>query len=238
MPTEPGFTGFPREALTFLAELAANNDKAWFTAHKPDYERHVLTPFRLLLAEVITGLAARDIPITGDPAKSIFRIHRDVRFSADKTPYKTHAGAALTRDGVKGGLGVLYIHIAPEGCFLASGFYHPDKDQLSALREAIYTEPDRFLTLRADLAEAGLTLDPEDSLTRQPRGFEDATGPAILAALRLKSFVVREPVTTSRIGESGFVNDILTFAEAAQGLLRFGWAALSVLDPTDLKRQK
>jgi uncharacterized protein (TIGR02453 family) len=236
MPTESRFTGFPPQALTFLQDLAANNDKAWFTAHKADYERHVLAPFRLLLAEVISGLAARDIPITGDPAKSIFRIHRDVRFSANKTPYKTHAGAALTRDGSKSGMGVIYIHIEPSGCFLASGFYHPEKEQLAALREAIYTESDRLLALRADLAEAGLTLDPEDSLTRQPRGFEEATDPAILAALRLKSFVVREQVTTARIGEPAWVNDILTFAEAALGLLRFGWAALSVLDPMDLKR--
>ncbi len=238
MPADHRFQGFPPETLDTLRALAANNDKAWFTAHKPDYERFVIAPFRLLLAEVISGLAASDIPITGDPAKSIFRVHRDVRFSADKTPYKTHAGAALTRDGVKGGLGVLYIHIDPAGCFLASGFYHPDKDQLAALREAIYTEPDRFLVLRGDLAQAGLTLDTEDSLTRQPRGFEEATDPAILAALRLKSFVVRQPIATPRIAEAALVNDILAFAEAATGLLRFGWAALSVLDPTDIKRQK
>lgn len=238
MPDDPAFTGFPHGALAFLRDLAANNDKAWFAAHKPEYERDVLTPFRLLLAEVISGLSARGIGITGDPVKSIFRIHRDVRFSADKRPYKTHAGAALTRDGTKSGMGVLYLHIAPEGCFVAAGFYHPDKDQLAALREAIYTEPQRFLELRGQLAEAGLSFDTEDSLTRQPRGFEEASDPAILAALRLKSFVVRTPVAAERIAAPALVQDVLAFAEAAQGLWQFGWAALSVLDPTDLKRQR
>ena len=234
MASDMRFAGFPPETMTFLSGLAANNDKAWFTAHKADYERHVLAPFRLLLAEVISGLAARGIPITGDPVKSIFRIYRDVRFSADKTPYKTHAGAALTRDGIKSGVGVIYIHIDPTGCFVASGFYHPDKDQLGALREAIYTEPQRFLDLQAEMAAAGLSFDTEDSLSRQPRGFEEASDPAILAALRLKSFVVRKAVAPG----AGMVGEVLGFAEAAHGLLRFGWAALRVLDPTDLKRQK
>ena len=133
------FKGFRPEANAFLTELAANNNREWFLAHKAVYEEAVVAPFRLLLADVISALAARDLPITGDPQKAIFRVHRDVRFSKDKTPYKTHAGAALSRPG--GGVhgGVIYIHVEPTGSFLAAGFWNPEREALGALREAIYT---------------------------------------------------------------------------------------------------
>jgi len=232
------FTGFTPECLQFLRDLAANNERAWFLANKPVYERAVLAPLRLLLAEVIAALAAREIPLTGDPAKAIFRIHRDVRFSHDKLPYKTHAGAVLTRDGSKSMLGLLYLHIAPEGCFLASGFYHPEREQLAALREAIYTEPQRFAAMQAELAGAKLALGTEESLTRLPRGFEEATDPAVIAALKLKSLVVRRDLATAALAGRKLIDQIIAFAEAAQPLLQFGWSALSVLDPTDLKRQR
>ena len=233
-----GFAGFPPQCLQFLRDLAANNERAWFLAHKPIYESAVLGPFRLLLADVISALAAREIPLTGTPEKAIFRIHRDVRFSHDKLPYKTHAGAVLTRDGSKSMLGLLYIHVAPEACFLAAGFYHPEREPLGALRESIYTEPRRFAAMQADLAEAGLALDTEDSLTRTPRGFEEATDPEVIAALRLKSFVARRQLPLTALEGAGMLADIIDFAEATQPLLRFGWNALSVLDPTDLKRRK
>jgi uncharacterized protein (TIGR02453 family) len=233
-----GFAGFTPACLAFLRDLAANNERAWFMANKPVYEREVVAPLRLLLADLIAALAARDIPLTGAPDKSIFRIHRDVRFSHDKQPYKTHAGAVLTRDGSKTMLGLLYLHIAPDGCFVAAGFYHPEREPLAALREAIYTEQDRFAAMRAELARAGLSLSLDESLTRLPRGFEDATDPHICEALRLKSFVVRRDVATADLAGPALVGKILAFAEAAEPLLRFGWHALSVLDPTDLKRQK
>lgn len=230
------FEGFAPGCLDFLRDLAANNERAWFLANKPVYEREVLAPLRLLLAEVISGLAAREIPLTGSPEKSVFRIHRDVRFSHDKLPYKTHAGAVLTRDGSKTMLGLLYIHLAPEGCFTAAGFYHPEREQLGALREAIYTDPARFAGVTSDLVRHGLQLGAEERLTRLPRGYEEATDPAMIAALKLKSFVARRPLTN--IDGPAMVTDILDFAAAAEPLLRFGWNALSVLDPTDLKRQR
>ena len=145
------FTGFPPATFTFLRGLAANNNREWFAANKSAYERAVLAPFHLLLADVVSELAKRGIPLSGDPKKAIFRVYRDVRFSKEKLPYKTHAGAILTRDGIKGASGVLYVHIDPEGCFLAAGFHNPDREQLAAIREAIYIAPDRFQAIRAGL---------------------------------------------------------------------------------------
>ncbi len=232
------FKGFRPEANAFLTELAANNNREWFLAHKAVYEEAVVAPFRLLLADVISALAARDLPITGDPQKAIFRVHRDVRFSKDKTPYKTHAGAALSRPG--GGVhgGVIYIHVEPTGSFLAAGFWNPEREALGALREAIYTQPQRFADIEAGLAKAKLKIDATESLTRLPRGFEEAEGEALQAALRLKSFTLSRPITPARLSSAKLVGDIVTFTEQALPLLQFGWNALSVLDPTDLKRQK
>lgn len=232
------FTGFGPEALGFLSELAANNARPWFLANRKRYDKDVVTPLKALIEALLPALAAQDVPLTGDPAKSIFRIHRDVRFSADKQPYKTHAGAVLSRGGDKSASGVLYIHIAPEGSFLAAGFYHPEREQLGALREAIYTEPERFAGVRADLAAAGLALSAEDTLSRMPRGFEDAADTPHASALKLKSFVTTRALEPSALASPALVDDIAGFAAQALPLLRFGWSALTVLDPTALTRQK
>ena len=226
------FAGFGPKATEFFRELANNNERAWFLEHKAVYEREVVSPLQLLLAALISAFAERGLPLTGDPKKSIFRIHRDVRFSNDKLPYKTHAGAALTRSGLKGSLGVLYLHVAAAECFVAAGFWNPEREALDALREAIFAQPARFLAVQAGLVDAGLPLDMSDSLTRMPRGFEDAADQPVAPALKLKSFVVRR---TIEIGSPGLVGEIVKFAEDARPLLDFGHAALTVLDPTRLK---
>jgi uncharacterized protein (TIGR02453 family) len=232
-----GFAGFSPASFAFLRGLAANNNRTWFEANKPTYERTVLAPFRLLLADTISALAAKGIPLGGDPKKAIFRVHRDVRFSKDKLPYKTHAGAILTHNGVKGGfMGMLYFHLDPDGCFLAAGFHAPDKDQLGALREAIYIAPDRFLAIQADLAAAGLAFMTDEILSRMPRGFEDAAGSPIADLLRLKRYVVRRPVSEETVCGPGLVPTAVAFAEQTQALLRFGWQALTVLDPDAARR--
>ena len=225
------FSGFPPTAFAFLRGLAANNTRAWFTANKTTYERAVLAPFHLLLADVISALAGRGIPLAGDPKKAIFRVHRDVRFSKEKLPYKTHAGAVLTRDGVKGASGLLYIHIDPAGCFLAAGFHAPDRDQLGAIREAIYIDPPRFQALREGLAAAGLTLDTSESLSRMPRDFQDAAASPIADALRLKRFILRRKLEDVTVASSALTEAAVSFAAQAEPLLRFGWQALTVLDP-------
>jgi uncharacterized protein (TIGR02453 family) len=233
------FNGFTPAAPRFFAELAANNERVWFLAHKSDHEQNVVAPFRALLKAVILGCAARDIPLGGDPAKALFRIHRDVRFSKDKAPYKTHAGAVLARDGGKSpDSGIVYIHLAPEGSFLAAGFYQPEPVKLGALREAIFTEPARFASVLADLAVHGLELSQEESLTRLPRGYEEAAGKKMAEWLKLKSFLLRRPVPEALLFSPDLVGAAVDFAEAALPLLRFGWNALSVIDPADLKRRK
>ena len=89
------FAGFSGEAIQFMADLAANNDRAWFQPRKADYERLVKEPMESLMVALAEQLEARRIPLVADPKRSPFRIYRDTRFSRDKSPYKTHIGASL-----------------------------------------------------------------------------------------------------------------------------------------------
>jgi uncharacterized protein (DUF2461 family) len=113
--TRPSFPGFAAPDLAFLTGLAAHNDREWFTAHRAVYDERLKPTLSALIDALNGAFAARDLPLAGDPKKSVFRIHRDVRFSKDKRPYKTHVSATLTRDGQKLSPGLVYVHIEPEG---------------------------------------------------------------------------------------------------------------------------
>lgn len=109
------FPGFAPADLRFLSELAAHNDRDWFTAHRAPYDNRLKPALAALIVDTTAACAARGLPLAGDPAKSQFRLHRDTRFSKDKSPYKTHVAAVLTRGGGKMSPGMAYIHIEPEG---------------------------------------------------------------------------------------------------------------------------
>ena len=117
------FQGFPAQALPFFKALAFHQTKEWFEENRETYESAVNAPLGDFVDEVAARLAKAKIPIKGDRKSSLFRIHRDVRFSNNKDPYKTNAGVALTRSGAKSDPGVLYFHLSPEECFFAAGFH-------------------------------------------------------------------------------------------------------------------
>src|SRR5215208_6207849 len=89
------FRGFQPEAVQFLADLTANNDRAWFQPRKAEYEQLLKQPLEALCTALADEFATRRIPLQADPAKSPFRIYRDVRFAKDKSPYKTNIGATF-----------------------------------------------------------------------------------------------------------------------------------------------
>jgi uncharacterized protein (TIGR02453 family) len=222
-----GGEGIPAEALDFLRGLAANNNKAWFEANRATYERAVKAPVTALVAAVSAELARRDLPLEGDPKRSTFRIHRDTRFSKDKSPYKTNVGTLWHRQGgKKPGGGVLYLHLAPEGCFAAAAFYQPEPETLDCIRERIRVHPGRFLEAQAALARAGLELSREDMLSRMPRGFEDLKESDVAEALRRRHFIVRRNLTPEQVHGPGLVAALVAMAADSLPLLRFGWAAV------------
>lgn len=221
------FQGYPQTALPFLAALSANNEKTWFETNRPTYEQSIKTPSEALVVAVSEALCARGLPLEGVPKRSGFRIHRDVRFSRDKSPYKTNVGSVWYRQGSgKDGAGILYFHLAPSGCFAAAAFYMPDPEILSAIRERIRVHPKKFLVLTESLATKKLTLDPADSLTRMPRGFEDLAASPIAPALKLKSFLVRREIPAKLSQSPNLIAAITDLAADALPLLQFGWAAV------------
>ena len=180
-----------------------------------------------LVEETAARLARAKIPIKGDRKSSLFRIHRDVRFSKNKDPYKTNAGVALTRSGSKNDPGVLYFHLSPEECFFAAGFHLPDPLELAKLRTAAARTPKAFKQMTAKLAVAGLKLSAEDALKRAPRGFENIDDPEIAAATRLKTFICLRPVAAAEIRTPALIDGFCAFAGDALPLLEWGWDALS-----------
>jgi uncharacterized protein (TIGR02453 family) len=222
-----GFTGFTPAATKFFSELAANQERTWFNDHKEVYEREVKAPMAALIDDLAAELARRAIPITGDAKRGLFRIHRDVRFSKDKAPYKTHAGAVLTRDGRKGTPGLLYIHLDPTGSFMAAGFYHADPSELTRLRDGIAYGAKEFLALEAHLKANGLEFSREESLARLPRGYDAFADSPVAWALKLRNFVVHRPIKPAALRKPALVGDIADFAATTLPLLEFGWDALS-----------
>jgi uncharacterized protein (TIGR02453 family) len=199
------FTGFGRGALDFFRRLARNNRREWFAVHRGAYEREVLLPMRALVEEMDARLARFAPEIVGDPRRSVFRIHRDVRFSKDKSPYKLNAAcwffhqdsgrAVGVGSGPDGGAAGFYVHLAPRECFVGGGLWMPPRPALQRVREALIersSELERILRRPAFRATYG-TLDEERMLTRVPRGFS----PAAPAArwLRYVSFTVTREMT-------------------------------------------
>jgi uncharacterized protein (TIGR02453 family) len=221
-----GFPGFRPAALTFFRELAANQDRAWFQANRATYEREVLAPLRALVADLGTEFSRRGVGLTADPLKAVFRIHRDVRFSRDKAPYKTHAGAVLSRDGSKGTYGMFYIHVDPTGSFAAAGFWQPDPKRLEALRIAMFEDSGKLRAALDAVFASGAELQRDDALTRLPRGFEHTAGTEAAEWVRLRHLVVQWPIPAASLAEPALVGMLAGFGEAAKHLLAFGWDAI------------
>ena len=222
----PGFDGFGPRALAFFTALEFHQTKAWFDENRALYESDVVAPMTALLDDLTAVFAKKKIPLRADGKRSIFRIHRDVRFARDKRPYKTHCGAVMTRSGAKRDAGLLYIHIDPRGSFVAAGFHQPDPGELARLRAAIAGDGKKFAALARRLREGGLEMDSGTRLVRLPRGFEAYRESPVADALRLKSFIVREDVAAEAIGRPDFSASVAGFAGRALPLLRFGWASL------------
>jgi uncharacterized protein (TIGR02453 family) len=147
------FPGFAPDAIQFLADLAEHNDRAWFQPRKPDYERLLKVPLEQLCRTLDERFRERLIPLSADPSRSPFRIYRDVRFSKDKSPYKTNVGASFgyaerEPDGTpvsgQGRRGGGYFHLSPGEIYVGGGMWHPDPGPLRSWRELVLQEPARI----------------------------------------------------------------------------------------------
>lgn len=197
------FSGFRPAARTFLRSLRRHNDRDWFERNRETYEAEVRAPLAALVEEVDVRLAAVAPEIVGDPKRSLFRIHRDVRFSSDKSPYKTHAacwfyhgdaGRGVGRETTAHGGAGFYFDIGPTTSSLGGGIWMPPRPTLARIRERIDEEPSALARLlrRPALRRYG-GLAEEAMLARMPRGY-DPTHPEA-ALLRHQSFTVGRELT-------------------------------------------
>ncbi len=172
---------FSAATLAYLRNLKRHNERPWFEAHRAEYEGDVKAPMRELIEEMDVRLAHLAPEIIGDPKRSMFRIYRDIRFSTDKSPYKTHASCwfyhrdgtrGVGREAAGGGAG-FYFQIAPGDSFTGGGMWMPPREALIKLRDAIAEDPKSFAKIATDkrvMRRFG-GLDEEAMLRRVPRGF-------------------------------------------------------------------
>lgn len=219
----PPFPGFRPEALAFLRDLAANNEREWFKARKTTYEDEVKWPLQCLVAEVGQLAAQASIPLKGDPKHGLFRIYRDTRFSKNKEPYKTHGGAVLTRSGSRKEPGVVYIHVQPDASFVAAGYYRPPTPFIRAWRQRMADDPDAFLSMLEHLEASNLPFEHIDSLKRMPRGYEAFAETAIADWLRWKSFITSRAIPDTALHDPSFAQTVAEVMETALPLLQYGW---------------
>lgn len=164
---------FTPKTLSFLRSLKRNNDREWFRARKQQYERHVRGPMIQLIDALAADFRTLAPDLVADPKLSLYRIYRDTRFSADKTPLKTHAAAHFPARGMKRGEGAgLYVHVSPEGVWAGGGMYMPSSADLAAIRAHIASTHPRLhrLATSAAFTKAVGELDGE-RLTRVPLGY-------------------------------------------------------------------
>jgi uncharacterized protein (TIGR02453 family) len=183
----PPFTGFTPEAIQFLADLAQNNDRAWFQPRKAEFERLLKDPMESMIAALADRLEARGVPMLADPKRAPFRIYRDTRFSKDKSPYKNHLGASFPwveadpaipaggdheeRTHGNGG----YFHFQPGEMYVGGGMWQMEKPRIDAFRTTVRDDPDR---VRVALEEPTFVawfggVHPHEELKRMPPGYPE-----------------------------------------------------------------
>ena len=188
---------FNEAGLRFLRGLKRNNDREWFNARKARYEHELKEPMLEVIGEVNAVIGNVAPEFVRDPAKTMMRIYRDIRFSGDKRPYKTHLAAWWARRGMeKTSGGGFYLEVSPAEVRVAAGVYMPEREQLQALRRHLLERHDEYRRLMAGKKLRAMGMEPiaPERMTRPPRGFA-ADHPAMdLVMQRNWGIVGRLPV--------------------------------------------
>ena len=224
------FGGFGPALAAFMEELQANNERSWFAGNRERYEETVREPARAFIRAMAPALAAISPHFRADDRKaggSLMRIHRDTRFSRDKTPYKTNVGIqfrhALGRDVHAPGF---YVHLEPGSAFLGAGVWRPDSGAIFMIRTRIHEEPDAWReVLGAEPFPASFRLGGE-SLKTMPRGF--TKDHPLAEDLRRKDFIAIHDLPLRDALGARFADLAAARMRSAGGFMRFLCEALDV----------
>jgi uncharacterized protein (TIGR02453 family) len=216
--------------FAFLRDLRANNDREWFAANKARYEAVVREPaldFVADFAPALERISRRFVADARPVGGSLFRIHRDVRFSRDKSPYKTHVGIHFRHERAKDSYAPgFYLHLEPGSVFAGAGIWHPDSPTLRRLREAVVAEPDRWTQATREPPFAPTYRLAGEQLKRAPAGF--AADHPLVDDLRRKSFTGVAALSEADAVAPGFVAAWEDVCARAAPFLRFVCDAVGV----------
>ncbi len=208
--------------LKFLKDLKKNNNKPWFDENRKQYES-AKADFYLAVDKLIEGIAKFDEPIGTLKAKDCaFRINRDVRFSKDKSPYKTNMGASITQGGKKINGAGYYFHCEPGQSFAAGGFYMPEAPQLAKIRQEIdynFDEWKKIVESKTFKKYFTNGIEGIETLSRPPKGY-DENNPAI-EFLKMKGFIISRPFSDAELQDKNIQKEIIKTFEAMKPLIDF-----------------
>lgn len=210
-----------RTTLEFLKQLKKNNNKEWFDAHRAQYAE-AKENVESLAASVIEGLAKRNPALKNlRPKDCLFRINRDVRFSKDKSPYKTNFGMSFSEGGKKSGKAGYYLHIEPGKSFIAGGCWKPAPDMLKRIRQEIDYQAEEFLKIvkNKSFVQHYGSLSEEDMLSRPPQGYSESN--PMIPFIKLKSFVATTSIGDTEFMESRSVDFLEKKMNVLEGLIGF-----------------
>lgn len=227
--TEPSASEarFPPDFFRFLRELAQHNDKTWFTANKQRYERGVRDPSLAFVRAVGPKLPSISRHLVADPRPvggSVMRIYRDIRFSKDKSPYRTSVGIGFHHDGAGADdehLPGFFLHLAPSDSWVYSGMWMPDAPRLARIRSAIMTRPADWKKVRSVVPEI-----EGESLKRPPPGFPPDH--PWIEDLKRKGFTCGLPIKDAAVTGPAFPDRFIDMCRQLDPLNRFLSKAIGV----------
>lgn len=214
------------QTFQFLLDLSANNHREWFADNKKRYDA-ALSEMKHLAKDWIEGSSSFEVDvIDNDPAKSIFRIYRDTRFSTDKTPYKNHFGLVIGRGGRTSNWAAYYLHISPGASFLAGGKWMPMGDELKKIRQEIDYDHQRLSDIigHPDFKSVFGDMDRELVLKKAPKDYPP-DHPAI-EWLKLKSFTVSCSFSDEEVLSADFIRQLISNTQIMMPFIQFLNAAL------------
>ncbi|MBS4043998.1 MAG: DUF2461 domain-containing protein [Chitinophagaceae bacterium] len=209
--------------LKFLKDLKKNNSREWFEKNRKPYENAKLN-FIEVTQEIIVQFGKIDPTISHlEAKKSVFRINRDVRFSKDKSPYKTNMGMFLSKSGKNATHAGYYFHLEPGDCFIGGGLYMPMADLLAKVRQEIdynWNEFSKIISSKNFITHYNeLNTSKEYTLTRPPKGYE-ADNPAI-EFLKMKSWITGKKISEAELMDKKLIKNTVASFEALQPLIQF-----------------
>ncbi|MBK7884667.1 MAG: DUF2461 domain-containing protein [Chitinophagaceae bacterium] len=208
--------------LQFLKNLKKNNNKPWFDDHRKVYE-NAKTDFYQLISAIITEIGKFDVSLSNLTAKDCtFRINRDVRFSKDKSPYKTNMGASFNIGGKKLQSAGYYFHLEPGKSFIGGGLYMPMPPLLAKVRQEIdynFDDWKKIVENKTFTTSFKKGIDGIDYLIRPPKGYEE-TNPAI-SYLKMKNFIVSKSLTDKDLVDKNLKKEIVKTFQTMKPFINF-----------------